>query len=296
MYNKLLDTFIQVADSGSFSKASEKLFISPTAVMKQINALESELGFPLFDRSFRGLRLNETGQIFYTDSKKIIQLSNESLNRARKTVSSKKQLIRIGTSLLNPCKSIMDLWATINKNPSLPSFELEIVSFEDRKDSYQSMMTSLGKNVDIIAGLYGYKWGETLFSTLELYRLPLCIAMSVNHPLSSKKILSIDDLYGQTLMMMNKGESDYIDPLRLELETNHPQIHISNIHHYDIEVFNRCEQQKTLLLSSSNWQDIHPLIVTIPVKWEFNVPFGLIYSNHPSVDVQLFIETARTLN
>jgi DNA-binding transcriptional LysR family regulator len=296
MYNKLLDTFIQVADSGSFSKASEKLFISPTAVMKQINALESELGFHLFDRSFRGLRLNETGQIFYTDSKKIIQISNESLNRARKTVSSKKHLIRIGTSLLNPCKSIMDLWATINKNPSLPSFELEIVSFEDRKDSYQSMMTSLGKNVDIIAGLYGYKWSETLFSTLELYRLPLCIAMSVNHPLSSKKILSIDDLYDQTLMMMNKGESDYIDPLRLELETNHPQIHISNIHHYDIEVFNRCEQQKTLLLSSSNWQDIHPLIVTIPVKWEFNVPFGLIYSNHPSVDVQLFIETARTLN
>lgn len=45
MYNPLLDTFISIADSGSFSKAAEKLFISPTAVIKQINILENDLGF-----------------------------------------------------------------------------------------------------------------------------------------------------------------------------------------------------------------------------------------------------------
>ena len=43
MYNHLLDTFIAVADCGSFTKAAGKLFISPTAVMKQMNALEAEL-------------------------------------------------------------------------------------------------------------------------------------------------------------------------------------------------------------------------------------------------------------
>lgn len=34
MYNKYLEVFIEVANTGSFSKAGEKLFISPTAVMK----------------------------------------------------------------------------------------------------------------------------------------------------------------------------------------------------------------------------------------------------------------------
>ena len=43
MYNHQLDTFIQVADMGSFSKAAEAMFISATAVMKQINLLESSL-------------------------------------------------------------------------------------------------------------------------------------------------------------------------------------------------------------------------------------------------------------
>ena len=40
MYNPMLDTFITVADYGSFTKAAAQLYISPTAVMKQMNALE----------------------------------------------------------------------------------------------------------------------------------------------------------------------------------------------------------------------------------------------------------------
>ena len=44
MYNKYLEVFIQVADTGSFSKAAEKLYISSTAVMKQMNLMEQELG------------------------------------------------------------------------------------------------------------------------------------------------------------------------------------------------------------------------------------------------------------
>ena len=51
MYNPLLDTFIAVAEDGSFTKASERLFLSPTAVMKQINNLEMHLGLTLVQNS-----------------------------------------------------------------------------------------------------------------------------------------------------------------------------------------------------------------------------------------------------
>lgn len=37
MYNPQLDTFLLVADAGSFSKAAEQAYITPTAIMKQIN-------------------------------------------------------------------------------------------------------------------------------------------------------------------------------------------------------------------------------------------------------------------
>ena len=40
MYNPQLETFIRVADAGSFNKAAEESFITPTAVFKQLNLLE----------------------------------------------------------------------------------------------------------------------------------------------------------------------------------------------------------------------------------------------------------------
>lgn len=49
--NEQWNTFIQVAESGSFSKAAEKLFVSPTAVMKQMNLLEKQVGVPLLIRT-----------------------------------------------------------------------------------------------------------------------------------------------------------------------------------------------------------------------------------------------------
>ena len=43
MYNPQIKTFIVVADAGSFNKAAEQLYVSSTAIIKQINLLESEL-------------------------------------------------------------------------------------------------------------------------------------------------------------------------------------------------------------------------------------------------------------
>ena len=70
MYNPLLNTFVAVADCGSFTKASETLFISPTAVMKQMNALEKHLELKLIERTPSGIHLCrhihvESGKAFY---------------------------------------------------------------------------------------------------------------------------------------------------------------------------------------------------------------------------------------
>ena len=57
MYNKALDTFKAATDCGSFTQAAERLFISHTAVIKQINGLEERFGTALFERSHRGVVL-----------------------------------------------------------------------------------------------------------------------------------------------------------------------------------------------------------------------------------------------
>lgn len=75
MYNPLLMTFLAVADCGSFTKASERLYISSTAVMKQINALEQHLELKLVERTSAGIRLTPAGEVIYRDAKFMIDYS-----------------------------------------------------------------------------------------------------------------------------------------------------------------------------------------------------------------------------
>lgn len=98
MYNPQLDTFLCVAESGSFNKAAEKLYISPPAVIKQINLLEESLGVQLFVRTHRGLVLTEAGKSFVQDARYIIQYCKDSMTRARNAMQESGSVIRIGTS------------------------------------------------------------------------------------------------------------------------------------------------------------------------------------------------------
>ena len=84
MYNPQLETFIKVADCGSFNKAAEQLYISPPAVVKQINLLESSLDVQLFSRTHRGIALTDAGKSLYQDAKYIIQYCQDSVRRAKK--------------------------------------------------------------------------------------------------------------------------------------------------------------------------------------------------------------------
>ena len=54
-------SFIRVAEAGSFNKAAEDLYITSTALIKQINLLENDLGVHLFERTHRGLTLTKAG-------------------------------------------------------------------------------------------------------------------------------------------------------------------------------------------------------------------------------------------
>lgn len=82
MYNKYLEIFIEVADTGSFSKAAEKLFVSSTAIMKQMNLMEQELGLSLLIRTNHGITLTKAGEQIYKDAKFIINYTNQAIKKA----------------------------------------------------------------------------------------------------------------------------------------------------------------------------------------------------------------------
>ena len=65
MFNHNLTAFVYAVDCGSFTKAADKLFVTPTAVMKQINSLESPIDLKLIERTNQGVRLTPAGEVIY---------------------------------------------------------------------------------------------------------------------------------------------------------------------------------------------------------------------------------------
>lgn len=101
--------------------------------------------------------------------------------------------------------------------------------------------------------------------------------------------MKISDLYGQTLMMVRRGDSESVDKIRDEIE-KHPQIRIEDTQQfYDMEVFNRCNQTQNVMMTLDCWKDVHPSLVTIPVEWDYTIPYGLLYSKDASDDILKFL-------
>lgn len=294
MYNHMLDTFIAVADWGSFTKASERLYISPTAVMKQMNALESHLELKLIERTTSGVRLTAAGALIYQDAKFIIDYSQKSIAGARAAMHLNDTTFCIGTSLLNPAKPFMDLWYRVNQEFS--EYKLHLVPFEDNHEGILSEIEQLGKKFDFLIGVCDSREWLRRCSFLALGRYKKMIAVSREHRLAEKKSITVEDLYGETLMMVEQGDSGVNDFLRNDLEKHHPQIHIEDTpQFYDLSVFNRCAETGNVLLTLECWQEVHPGLVSIPVDWDYSIPYGLLYSLDAPKDVLKFVETVRKI-
>ena len=294
MYNSQLTVFVCVADCGSFSKAAEKLFISATAVMKQINSLEKHLNLKLIERTPRGILLTPAGDVIYRDAKFLFDYSRRSIENARQAMNVRDTTFCVGTSLLNPAKPFMDLWYRVNKE--FANYKLHLVPFEDDHEGILSEIAQLGEKFDFLLGVCDSKLWLDKCNMLPLGRYRKMCAVSREQPLAQKKQLEISDLYGETLMMVKQGDSEVNDRIREDLTRNHPAIQIEDTpHFYDISVFNRCVETGNVLLILECWKDVHPALVTIPVKWDYSSPYGLLYALDPPEDVVKFVNEVKFL-
>lgn len=292
MFNHNLTAFVSAVDCGSFTKAADKLFITPTAVMKQINSLESHLNLKLIERTNQGVRLTPAGEVIYKDAKFLFDFSKRSVENARQAAEVHDKTFCVGTSLLNPAKPFMDLWYKVNSQ--FPDYKLHLVPFEDDHEGILSEIEQLGEKFDFLLGVCDSRQWLDRCNMLPLGRYKKMCAVSRDHPLSGKKCLELSDLYGETLMMVKEGDSKTNDLIRSDLRKNHPAIRIEDTpQFYDISVFNRCIETGNVLLMLECWQDVHPALVSIPVNWEYSSPYGLLYALNPPEDVLQFVNAVK---
>lgn len=288
MYSQQIRTFIQVADRGSLSKAAADLFVTPASIMKQMNALEERLGVTVLKRTNQGIKLTEAGKYIYKVAKKIIAESDDAVLKAKAIQQREMKTIRVGSSFLNPSNILIDLWNRIS--PDSTEYRIKIVPYNDDHDHILSVVASLGNTMDFMVGVFGSQQMLSISKFYELGRYHLCVAVPRNHRLASSKKLTLNDLHGEHLVIVKSGDALYLDKLREILKMTHPQIILEDAHYfYDMETFNACEVTGSLLLTLDAWASIHPSLVTLPVEWDFTVPYGLLYSPNLSAEAADFL-------
>lgn len=293
MYNQLLDTFLAVADCKSFNRAAEKLYITPAAVMKQMNALETHLGLKLIKRNKKGITLTAAGESIQKDAKKIMRESQRAVERAKAAQEHAAKIIRIGSSLLHPCHLFLALWNERAANPE--EFKIKIIPYSDGQ--FFSVASSLGKDIDFLTGTFN---STQVAETVDFYKLwesRLCIAIPKTNSLAPKQSLEICDLYGQHIITVKAGNSPLLDDMRNILKMTHPQIIMEDSDYlYDMDTFNYCEERGVLLLTQERWNNIHPALKTVPVQWDFSLPYGLLYSKEIEGEARRFLEQVQVMS
>ncbi|WP_336166067.1 LysR family transcriptional regulator [Acinetobacter sp. 161(2023)] len=172
---KQFQYFIKIVEEGSFTAASEKLFIAQSALSRQIKLLEEEIDFQLFDRTDKKVKLTTAGEVFYKKIKDNLHYLNEIIGLSKNIAEGKNRQIKIAhsSSIVMDHKKVQIL-KEISLTQQL-SFELNTLSSE------QQILALMNGEIDI--GLIRPPVHHTLddLNILKLYEEPLMVAVHIDH-------------------------------------------------------------------------------------------------------------------
>jgi DNA-binding transcriptional LysR family regulator len=88
--------FVAIGEEENYRRAAQRLNVAQTALSTQIQNLEAELGFKLFDRLPRGVKLSAAGKLFLADARRILRDVNEAASRAARVARGQSGTLRVG--------------------------------------------------------------------------------------------------------------------------------------------------------------------------------------------------------
>ncbi|MEE9342563.1 MAG: LysR family transcriptional regulator [Gammaproteobacteria bacterium] len=182
-----LKAFIAVAETGSFSRAAEALFLTQPAISKRIRSLENELNTKLYDRIGRTVALTQAGNTLLPRAKKILLDLDDSIRSIHNLNESVTGKLRFATSHHIGLHRLPPALRTFSQQ--YPEVQLGI-SFMDSENACQLVETGALELAIVtlpLTPLPGLK-------TQLIWEDPLSVTVLKSHPLARNKTLQLTDL------------------------------------------------------------------------------------------------------
>ena len=88
--------FVAAGEEEHYRRAAQRLRVAQPALSRQIQDLEDEIGFKLFERLPRGVKITDAGKLFLNDARRILHEVNDATARAKRIASGQSGTLRIG--------------------------------------------------------------------------------------------------------------------------------------------------------------------------------------------------------
>lgn len=204
-----LSAFISVADNGSFTRASEQMHLTQSAVSGLIKELESSLGIVLFDRTTRQLSLSVVGHHLLPQARRILNEMQLFENEASSLTSLAQGQVRLAVSQF-AASSMPAVIAQFAKAYPDISVSLLDCSAENVLEHIQNIEIDLGVGTE-----RGFTEPDDDISADLLYQLPFCVVMPDNHALAQKSEVIWQDLVDTPLITL---QGPFIEQVTAELD------------------------------------------------------------------------------
>ena len=206
-----LTAFISVADNGSFTRASEQMHLTQSAVSGLIKELESSLGIVLFDRTTRQLSLSVVGHHLLPQARRILNEMQLFENEASSLTSLAQGQVRLAVSQFaaSSMPAVIAQFAKVHPDISVSLLDC---SAENVLEHIQNIEVDLGVGTEL-----GFMESEDDISADLLYQLPFCVVMPDSHVLAQKSEIIWQDLVDIPLITL---QGPFIEQVTAELDEN----------------------------------------------------------------------------
>jgi DNA-binding transcriptional LysR family regulator len=194
-----LRVFQAVADQGSFSRAARTLFLSQPAVTQHVQALEAELGVPLFDRLGRRIALTPAGASLALHVPQILGLVRDAETAAREAGGEASRTLRLGVSETLATYVLPPLLGELQQR--LPSTELRLTV----GDSAELLIALLNNAIELAFWLR--EAAHPQLEQTELSTDRLVWVLPPHEPLGDAEALPPGAFAGRRLMLRGKNSA-----------------------------------------------------------------------------------------
>ncbi|WP_340601017.1 LysR family transcriptional regulator [Acinetobacter sp. HZNU-JH01] len=184
-FSRFAEYFIAVAKTGSLRKAADQLFISVSAVHRQIVLAEEELGVALFERLPNGLKLTLAGELLYADLRswqKDFQMTQKRLNEIQ---GLQRGSIDFGVISALSESFITDVIQSIHQDYPWINFNIRVLDSD--------YVAELVINAELDFGLILNPKHQHQLQVSSFIEMPLGFVIPKQHPLANKEKIYFSD-------------------------------------------------------------------------------------------------------